>query len=123
MKETNSVEMQLRSWELRAPSAGLKRRIFRSRNPQPVAGLAFRWLAPAAACLLLAVTFSHQEGGLSTRTARQEPILAMIRSNQTPVADFATNPARAGSNLATVGFEWTNRSDSTSSVHSFLPAQ
>lgn len=115
--------MQLRSWELRPPSAALERRIFNKRAPRSPAGVALRWLVPAAACAFLLLAVFNQESGLSTGGAPGEPMVAMIRSNLSPVASFSNNPARTTGSFTTAGFEWTNRSDSTSSIGSFLPAK
>jgi hypothetical protein len=125
MKEMNALEIQLRSWEPRHPSAALKQRIFgsRTRTRRPGFAVAFGWLAPAAACAFLAVSIVNQEHGISTGASRRDPMVAMIGSNQMLVAGFSNGPAKAGSNFSTSGFEWTNRSDSTSSIGSFLPAR
>jgi hypothetical protein len=124
MNEMNSLEMQLRSWELRPPSAALKHRIFPIEPRRPGIALAFRWLAPAAACALLALTVIHQDSSsLSTARSTSSPIMAMIRSNQSPIASFSNSPSRAAASFTAAGFEWTNRSESTSSISSFLPAK
>jgi hypothetical protein len=85
--------------------------------------VAFRWLAPAAACALLAITVLHQEIGISTGASHHDPMVALIGSNQNAAAGLSAGLARASSNVLAVGFGWTNRSDSTSSVGSFLPAR
>jgi hypothetical protein len=127
MKEMSSFEIQLHSWELRRPSATLKHRIFGQPSRQPSSRpdllLAFRWLAPAAACALLATTVLNHQSGISTAAPRPDPMVAMIRSNQSAAAEFSNNVARTGRTLAASGFGWTNRSDSTSSIGSFLPVR
>ena len=123
MKEMNSLEIQLRSWELRRPSAALSQRLFRPRSRRTNVAVAFGWLAPAAACVFLALSIFTQERGIPGSAARRDPMVAMIKSNQSLVGAFSGGLAKAGSNFSTVGFEWTNRSDSTSSISSFLPAK
>jgi hypothetical protein len=120
----NSLEMQLRSWELRRPSATLERRLFHARSRRrPGVVLAFRWLAPAAACAFLALTVLNQQSGISAGPSHHDPMVAMIRSNLSTVASASNDLTRAGSDFPGAGFEWTNRSDSTSSVGSFLPTR
>jgi len=123
MKEMNLLEMQLRSWELRPPSAALKRHIFQTRTRCPGVVVALRWLAPAAACALLAITVVRQESGIATSPSRHQPMVAMIQSNQSLAADLSNGPTRAGNDFSAVGFEWTNRSDCTSNTRSLSPAR
>ena len=81
-----------------------------------------RWLAaPAAACALLALAVFHPENGIPAG-ATGRPMVAMIASNQTPADGFSNASLVARSNFA-VGFQWTNRSDATSSLPTFLPAR
>jgi hypothetical protein len=115
--------MQLRSWELRRPSAALKARLFHRQDRRPNFAVAVRWLAPAAACVFLAVTALHQESGIATGASRHDPMMAMIRSNQSPALGISNGLTQSASNDLPVGFGWTNRSDSTSSIGSFLPAR
>ncbi|MEJ0089835.1 MAG: hypothetical protein WDM80_08845 [Limisphaerales bacterium] len=74
-------------------------------------------LAPAAACLLLTLsTFDHTGRGVAVRS---DPMIAMILSNQS-FAAYAPDSFPKGENrLATVTFEWTNRSVSPSSMSPF----
>jgi hypothetical protein len=117
MKETNLLEMQLRSLRPRRPSAGLKRRIFRT----PVAGLPgatwlLGWLAPATACVLLACSVLNSGTGVSNGASQHGPLLAMSLSNLS-YAPYAPANYRSGQNdLTSVTFDWTNRSGSTSSM-------
>src|ERR1700679_2548857 len=96
MKEINSLETQLRSWQPRRPSAGLDRRIFSAP-----AGLmrkmawAFGSLAPVTACALL--TLSAFNSGNSGASPRQEPMTAMILSNQ-KYAAYASDTFREQQN-------------------------
>lgn len=125
----NSLEMQLRSWEPRRPSAELERRIFRSRAGRlPSLAEIVRWLAPVTACALLAITVaSRQERVPSTASSRPPSMMAMIPSNQSPAAilsddlQFAASNCIAASNCSFGTFEWTNRSGSTSGASSFVP--
>lgn len=117
----NSLETQLRLWKPRGPSAALKRRLFGRSAPRSGMVAAFSWLAPVAACALLALTVIIQGNGLGSRESRSEPMMAMLGSNQTLVAGYSNGLAFTGSNSSAAAFESTNRSVSTSSSGSFLP--
>lgn len=126
MKETNSLEMQLRSWVPRRPSPALKERIFGKQTGPSVlqlTGLALRWLVPAAACALLAATVFNQENGMPISATRHEPVMGMIASNQSPVTSISNGLEQLGASFSPTNFEWTNRSDSTSSISSFSPGK
>ena len=72
---------------------------------------------PAAACLVLTLAlFNPVNPGNSPR---QEPMIAMILSNQNYAAYAADNFRAAQNNLSGVTFEWTNRSVSPSSMSPF----
>lgn len=119
MKETNSLEMQLRSWELRVPSPKLKARLFGKPKARPAeATWSFHWLAPVAACCLLTAMILNQAGPLS-HGVKELPGVRTVVSNQTPAALSGTGFITSASNR----FEWTNGSAFTSSVTSFLPGQ
>ena len=121
-KETN-LENQLRSWRPRRPSAKLKRRIFGITAANDTAALTIRWLAPAAACLLLAVTIIHQEPGLTATTSAPEPVMEMVSSNvsYTNLVPRSDNPER--NRVLPASFEWTNLSGSSSSISPFSPVR
>jgi hypothetical protein len=121
----NSLEMQLRSWEPRPPSASLKQRLFPARVQArpPAPPLAWRWLAPALTCVLLAVVVVNQETGVAPRRSRPEPIVAVASSNHSSAASLSNDIKRAGSALPGGSYEWTNRSDLASNYNSFLPVK
>lgn len=123
MNETNFPENQLRSWQPHRPSAGLKRRIWRaSQKKTTEVGMYLRWLAPAAACVLLAISAVRQSDDLFRATAHVQPVTVMLASNQ--LAYVPVDNSQQGHNrLQAVTFEWTNRSSSTSSIGSFLPGK
>jgi hypothetical protein len=120
MIELNELEMQLRSWVLRRPSARLKRRLF--RRPAAVADSApafrFSWLPPAtAAALLLCVLFNqHSSQALSSSGANS--IVAVALSNQSIAPWLPGSFSREHNGLPTGTFEWTNGSSSSSSIGS-----
>ena len=118
MKETESLENRLRSWQPRHPSAKLERRLFGApARLIPKAVWLFGSLTPAAACLLL--TLSMLNPGNTGRSLRHEPLVAMILSNQNYAAYASDNFRGAQNNLATVTFDWTNHAISTSSIAPF----
>jgi hypothetical protein len=113
-----SLENRLRSWRPRRPSAKLERRLFGApaRLTQKTAWL-LGSLAPAIACLLL--TLSMFNPGNTGHSARHEPLIAMILSNQNYAAYASDNFRGAENNLAAVTFEWTNHAISPSSMAPF----
>jgi len=124
MKEMNLPEAQLRSWQPRLPSAGLKHRIFnaRPRTSEMVMG-SLRRLTPAAACLLVALVTFYQGGNLSHRPARPAFMVGMIGSNQIALAYLPDNSRQELNSVSPATFEWTNRSSSTSSISPFSPGK
>ena len=118
MKETDSLENQLRSWRPRRASAGLKRKLFAA----PVsASRRLAWvlgsLAPATACLLL--TLAVFNSGNYDGSSRRAPLAAMILSNQSYAAYAPGNYRESENSLFSVTFDWTNRGVLTSSMPSF----
>jgi hypothetical protein len=81
-KEMNLLESQLRSWRLRRPSPRLSQRLFLSSGAAD-AGLSVRWLAPAMACLFLALTIVNQEPGLAAGASRAVTVDGIL-SNSFP---------------------------------------
>ena len=120
MIELNELEMQLRSWVLRRPSARLKRRLFRRPASGGNSAPAFRlsWLPPAtAAALLLCVLFNqHSSQALSSSGANS--IVAVALSNQSVAPWLEGSFSREHNGLPTGTFEWTNDSSSSSSIGS-----
>ena len=120
MKEMNSLEMHLRSWRPRRPSAKLRQRIFGTRSNQVTATALLRWLAPAMVCALVAVGLLTQPNSMPAGRLTQGPMVGMILSNQSPVASLSNEIQQAGGSNFSGTFEWTNHTGSTSSVGSFL---
>ena len=125
MKETNLIESQLRSWQPRRASAGLKGRIFaraeRAIRFRIEITWAFRLLAPAAACLLVALSALHQGSNLNreqygygsaTNAPGSDALAALTGNYHQPYNDFSA-----------LTFEWTKHSSSTSSIGSFSPGK
>ena len=108
----NSPENQLGSWKPRRPSAKIKRRLF----PAPRARLemvrVLNWLAPATACLLLALAALRQENGIPAQPPHHDPVVAIMLSNQNTVAYLAGGPSQSEHNVLAATFEFTNRSGS-----------
>ena len=114
----NLTENQLRSWQPRRPSARLDHRIF--AEPPRASGRvvrSFRCLAPAAACLLLAMAAFNRGGGISSAPYRHEFGVGMIGSNQ--IAYLPDNYQQEQNSYSPATFEWTNLSGSTSSISPF----
>jgi hypothetical protein len=123
-KEMNQLENQLRSWHPRRPSPRIKRRLFPSASAREASGLSLRWLAPAAACLMLALTIaSQQEPGLSANSARHEAMMGMISSNVNYTNMLRENDAPGRNRISPPSFEWTNLSAITSSISPFSPGR
>jgi hypothetical protein len=118
MKETDSLENQLRSWQPRRPSAGLRRKLFgvpvnATRRVAWVLGS----LAPAVACVLLSLAVFNS--GNYNGSAHSAPMLAMILSNQNYAAYASGNDGEPQNSLFSVTFDWTNYGDFTSSISPF----
>jgi len=127
----NELELQLRSWAPRRPSAKLSQELFgklpdadtvRSRRQEH--GFSFRWLVPATAALLLTCLVLNQHNTTPiTGGARGEPMVAMIMSNQSAIPYLPGSFQREQNILLADTFEWTNGSGSTSSISSLSPAK
>jgi hypothetical protein len=78
--------------------------------------MAFNWLAPATVCLLMALAVFKQENYISAATARRDPAVVTMLSNQSSVAYLTGGPSQIEHNVWASTFEWTNRSDSTSTM-------
>jgi hypothetical protein len=124
MNETNELEMRLRSWVPRHPSAKLKQKIFGAPSvtaPTPETP-AFRlsWLAPATATLfLMCLLFNQRNNPAMSTGGSSGPIMAMILSNQS--AAYLPGSFQSDQNrLPADTFEWTNAGSSTSSIRSLF---
>lgn len=128
----NELEMELRSWQPRRPSAKLERRLFERRriaaadstaalrNSSPanrdLPSFRLSWLAPAtAALLLMCVLFNPRNSSTVTRSASPGPMVGMMMSNQTLAAFFPENSQNDRNTLRNT-FERTNLSRYTSGI-------
>jgi hypothetical protein len=120
MKEMNTLETQLRSWQPRRPSAALERQLFATPvSLMPKMAWFVGWLVPATACALLTFSIFNSGNAISGQSFRREPMVATMLSNQSYLV-LAPDSLRKGQNdLSSVTFDWTNRSGSTSSIPSF----
>lgn len=112
----NSLERQLPSWQLRRPSAGLKRRLFAERlSPVPRMAWFMGWMVPASACALL--TFSVFSSG-NQMPGRSAGLAPEQSRNQNYLALAPDSFQRGQNNLLSVTFDWTNCSGSTTTITS-----
>lgn len=118
----SQLENQLGSWQLRRPSPSIKRGLYPTASAREAASLSLRWLAPVAACLLLALTIASQSD-LSANSARSDAMVGLISSNLslTNILPQSDTPGRNG--VSPASFEWTNRSGSSSSISPFSPGR
>jgi len=86
-------------------------------------GLSLRWLAPAAACLMLALTIASQQPGLSAGSVRREAMMGLISSNGSYTNIQPENENAGHNRISSTSFEWTNLSDITSSISPFSPGR
>jgi hypothetical protein len=123
MKETNLLETRLRSWQPRRPSAKLKHRIFLTPADASHRLLvqSLRCLAPAAAAVLTALAAFTQGGAVAGGASRHVLLTGMMGSNQ--VECLPLDYQQDHNRIARITFDWTNRSESTSSIGSFLPGR
>ena len=122
MKETNSLEDRLHSWQPRRPSAGIRRRLFGAATRSvSKATWILGSLAPATACALLTLSFLNSGNGLSAGSPRPQPLLAMIVSNENYAAYQAAGYQKEENNWSSITFDWTKANNLTSSI-SFTPS-
>jgi len=109
MKE---LEMQLRSWVPRRPSAKLKQRLFAPPpppSPRPKTVVGFRWLAPVtAAFIVLCVLMTQRNGPSNSLASPSNTIIAAALSNQLDAGWLPGTFAREQNALPAETFEWTN---------------
>jgi hypothetical protein len=117
----NQLENRLHSWQPRRPSESIKRHLYPTASAREAASLSLRWLAPVAACLLLALTIASEETNLSANSARSDAMVGLISSNLslTNILPHSDTPGRNG--VSPASFEWTNRSGSSSSISPISP--
>jgi hypothetical protein len=110
----------LRAWRPRRLSAGLERRIFNASPARPKVLVWSLRLAPAAACVLIALSALHQSGGISNGSYSHE-LSAAMGSNQ--MAALSGDYHQEHNDISALTFEWTKRVGSTSSISSFAPGK
>ena len=120
MNDLNELELQLRSWVLRRPSARLKRRLFRQplANDVPEPSFRLSWLPPATAALLLLCVLFNQHSSQALSSAGSNSIVAVALSNQSIAPWLPGSFPREHNPLPTGTFEWTNGSGSASGIGS-----
>jgi len=116
----NLPETQLRSWQPRRPSAGLKRRVFSAQPRTPTVAPLLGWLAPVTACALLTLLVYNSGNGLPGIPAGRGAMMAMVLSNQNYAAYAADGSQNVQNRLSNITFDWTNSGTSTSNVQ-FTP--
>jgi hypothetical protein len=120
MKEMNSLEAQLHSWQPRHPSAALKRQLFATpASFAPKMAWFLGWLVPATACALLTFSILDSGNAISGRLSPVEPMVTTMLSNQGFRVPAPDSSWKGQNCLSSVIFDWTNRSGSTSSITSF----
>ena len=121
MNEMNDLELQLRSWVPRPPSAKLEQRIF-GALPNPAEALPvfrLRWLVPATVTFLLMCVIVNQRSGPVVSVAGRPGTLATAAlSNQSAAAWLPGSFAADQNSLPAEKFEWTNASGWPSSDNS-----
>jgi hypothetical protein len=79
-----------------------------------------RWLAPAVACLFLALTIVNQEPGLSASSSSgRQPLMGLVSSNLSCTNILPEDRPAGRNRVSPASFEWTNRSGITSSISPF----
>jgi hypothetical protein len=116
----NLPETQLRSWQPRRPSAGLKRRIFSAQPGTPAVAALLGWLAPVTACAVLTLLVFNPANSLPGSSASHGVVMAMVLSNQNYAAYASDGSQNVQNRLASATFDWTNRGSSTPSIR-FTP--
>lgn len=119
----NLLEHQLRSWQPRRPSRKLKRRLFGAAVRREALALSLRWVAPAAACLLLTLTILTQDAVFSRGRAVQQPLIGVICSNLNYNSLLPGDRPQGDNSIAPASFEWTNPGGFTSNISPFSPAR
>ena len=119
--EMNLLENQLRSWKPRRPSPKLKRRLFGPTVRREAITLSLRWMAPAAACLLLAMGIVRQDSSFSMHSSGTGPLLGLISNNLIYTNILPHNRSSGDNAVLPARFEWTNGGTFTSNVSPFSP--
>ena len=120
----SELEIQLRGWTLRRPSAKLERQLF-APAPAPTDVLApfrFSWLAPTAAALaLLCVLFNQRYAVNFSASVGTGPLVAMILSNQSAAAYLPGSVQAEQNNLPADAFRWAPSRSPSPKAASFSP--
>ena len=119
MKPLKVTEAQLRAWRPCRPSVSLRQKavspLMATPSAQPTPWL-WGCLTPAMVCVLLMFSaFNHHGDAFGSKQ-----IVSMVLSNQNDAAYSAGGQQTAENRLASVTFEWTNRS-SFKSIDGFTP--
>src|SRR5258708_5577681 len=128
MSEMKELEMQLRSWAPRRPSAKLDHYLFREHAAaaiavveapncrQPAPDFRLSWLAPAmAALVLMCVLFNPRSSSTAAGSTSPGPMVALMMSNQSAAA-FLADTSQNEQNTLRNTFERTNVSGYTPGV-------
>lgn len=120
MNQMEQLEIQLRAWQPRRPSAKCKTAIFGKKSDDAARSLAllWNWSLPVASSLMLLLTTLGQRDGDLARAARlgeQSPMIATVLSNQS-FAAFLPGNSQNDQNTLRNTFEWTNASRYTPSI-------
>lgn len=116
----NWLEEQLKSWAPRRPSARIERRLFGGQRHAVELTHAIAWLAPAAACMVLALAAARPGAG-TTGASRPESMFAMMMmSNRASASLLCDSGAQPENSIVRASFQWTNKGDSGSSIR-FIP--
>jgi len=120
MSELNELELRLRSWAPRRPSAGLERRLFRQPVPQTTPEPRFRlsWMPPAMAALMLLCVLFNQHSSQVLSSAGSNSMVAVALSNQSIAPWLPGSFSREHNGLPNGTFEWTNGNNSSSGIGS-----
>ena len=122
MNEMNDLEMQLRSWALRRPSAGLKQQLFAKQAAlnagagqsaalgNPAAPFRLSWLAPATmALLLVCVLFNQRNIPIAfSGSVKSGSMVAVALSNQNAAAWLPGSFAHEQNSIPAEPIRWTN---------------
>jgi len=120
--ETKLLENRLRAWRPRRVSATLRWRLFlaRAAHGVRVANMprmvrVASWLTPATACALLTLLILNSENAATITAGHRQPFNMAMVSNQN-YAVYATSRQSEQNSLSHFTFDWTNGSDSGSTL-------
>ena len=104
----------LPAWKPRPPGAALKQRIFTARRAEPQEK--FHLLVPALACMVLSLLVLNSSGSFGPASLKHTLTADLVLSNQDYSAYAAGGSQNPENHLASLTFEWTNQSASTTSM-------